>query len=72
VEKRGFAPAGDVVYYYQVRAVRSLSAALERVPEAERAAFWSNYVRPEPVLANLQRLTVMRQLDRQYGSPAAR
>jgi tetratricopeptide (TPR) repeat protein len=72
MEKRGFAPDVDVIYYYQVHAVRSLGAALERVPEAERAAFWSNYVRPEPVLAKLQRLTIMRQLDSKYGSPAAR
>jgi tetratricopeptide (TPR) repeat protein len=55
---------------YQQRAVELLADALELVPAAQRAAFWNNYVQPDPALAPLRQEPGYLELAARYGAAA--
>jgi tetratricopeptide (TPR) repeat protein len=52
---------------YQARAVELLRAALGRVPEAQRRAFWRDHVRNEADLVPLRRDPAMADLARRFA-----
>jgi tetratricopeptide (TPR) repeat protein len=53
--------------HYEARALELLRAALTKVPEAERAAFWRETVLRDPALLLHRRSAGMLQLARSYG-----
>jgi hypothetical protein len=57
----------DDAAVYQDRALELLSQAIEKVPQAQRKAFWQANVENERELSPLRNVPKMQELARNYG-----
>src|SRR5206468_6479264 len=67
----GQRPDRAAAFDCESRAVELLRQALERVPAAERAAFWQGYVRADSAFSAIRHGNAMNSLATEIGRPGS-